>query len=194
VSTAAVTRRRRSPKPGPEGSTPGSLAAEGTDADPESVGRSLLLRKLSMAPATRSQLADLLSARAIPDDVADDLLDRFERVGLIDDSVYASMWIESRMRSRGLARRALRQELTSRGVPREIIEQSLESVSIEDERETARQLVLKRMSSTSSLDRQARVRRLVGMLARRGYSSGLAMSVVLDAVGEAADDVVVDDL
>ena len=152
------------------------------------MARGLLLRKLTNAPATRAQLADLLSSRGIPDDVADEVLGRFEEVGLIDDASYASLWVESRQRGRGLARRALRQELAQRGVAPELIEQSLEAVSPDTERATARALVLRKLSATSTLERQARVRRLVGMLARRGYPSGLALAVVLDALGGEADD------
>jgi regulatory protein len=135
-------------------------------------------------------LAELLASRGIPDDVAVAVLDRYEEVGLIDDSSFAALWVESRQRGRGLARRALRQELTQRGISNEVVDASLSAITVEDERAAARALVMSKLRSTSRLERQARVRRLVGMLARRGYSSGMAMSVVLEALG---DDQAVDD-
>ena len=49
----------------------------------------------------------------------------------------------------------------------------------------------KRIRSTRGLDHQVRVRRLAGMLARKGYPSGVALSVVKDALaaeGEQDDD------
>ena len=188
TSTSVGRRRRRAPDRGLSEPEVDSPASDVEPADPSSVARGLLLRKLTNAPATRAQLADLLSSRGIPDDVADEVLGRFEEVGLIDDASYASLWVESRQRGRGLARRALLQELAQRGVAPELIEQSLESVSPDTERATARALVLRKLSATSTLERQARVRRLVGMLARRGYPSGLAFAVVLDALGGEADD------
>ena len=188
--SANAGRRRRAQGSHLEGPTPESAADQAEPADPASVARSLLLRKLTNAPATRSQLAELLASRGIPDDVAVAVLDRYEEVGLIDDSSFAALWVESRQRGRGLARRALRQELTQRGISNEVVDASLSAITVEDERAAARALVMSKLRSTSRLERQARVRRLVGMLARRGYSSGMAMSVVLEALG---DDQAVDD-
>jgi regulatory protein len=188
--SANAGRRRRAQGSHLDGPTPESAADQAEPADPASVARSLLLRKLTNAPATRSQLAELLASRGIPDDVAVAVLDRYEEVGLIDDSSFAALWVESRQRGRGLARRALRQELTQRGISNEVVDASLSAITVEDERAAARALVMSKLRSTSRLERQARVRRLVGMLARRGYSSGMAMSVVLEALG---DDQAVDD-
>jgi len=184
VTRSAVRGRSRAEASGP---TPGSPADASPDADPESVARGLLLRRLTVAPATRAQLADLLSSRGVPDDVATVMLDRFEEVGLIDDSSFAAMWVQSRRSGRGLSRRALRHELPQRGVDREVIESSLEQVTVDDERELARALVRRKLTSTARLDHQARVRRLVGMLARRGFPPGLSMSVVLEEVGGDSD-------
>lgn len=181
-TSAPVGRRRR--RPLPDGPTPESAAAQSEPSDPESVARSIVLRKLTMAPATRAQLAELLASRGIPDDVSLPVLDRFEEVGLINDAEYASLWVQSRRRDRGLSRRALRAELVKRGVSRDTIDECLEGVTPDDERAAARALVLGKLRSTARLERQARVRRLVGLLARRGYSSSMALAVVLEAVGE----------
>ena len=72
-----------------------------------------------------------------------------------------------------------------RGVESEVIEASLEQVTPDDERASAQALVRRRLAAMSSVEHQARVRRLVGMLARRGYSSSLALAVVLDELGSA---------
>jgi regulatory protein len=160
-----------------------------TSEDQHQTARNIILRQLSAAPKTRYQLAQKLRDRNIPDDVIDEVLERFEEVELIDDAAYAQMWVRSRQRSKGLARRALTRELRQRGVAEEDAEMALEQITDEDEWEKARELVRKKLSrtsvpsSTDTVDRKQRdrlVRRLVGMLSRKGYSPGLAFSVVTD--------------
>ena len=88
----------------------------GPEADPESVARKILLDQLTGQARSRKELSDKLASRNVPDDVATRLLDRFEEVGLVDDEAFARAWVESRQRGRGLARRALQQELRRKGI------------------------------------------------------------------------------
>ncbi|MCG6497572.1 recombination regulator RecX [Kitasatospora sp. A2-31] len=157
-------------------------AAAEESADPESRARDVCLRLLTGAAKTRKQLADALRKREIPEDVADGVLTRLEEVGLIDDAAFARAWVESRHAVRGLSRRALAQELRTKGVAGELAEQALAQLDQDDETDAARELVERRLRTTRGLERQARMRRLVGMLARRGYSEGLAFRVVREAL------------
>lgn len=162
-----------------------SAVADGSD--PSQVARTILLDKLSGQPRTRAELADVLAERGIPDEVADEVLDRFTEVGLIDDAAFATAWVESRHRGRGLGKRALAQELRRRGVDDELSRDALEELEPEQEEQTARELVRKKLRSMRSLDRQVAMRRLLGMLARKGYPGGMAMTIIkqeLDASHE----------
>jgi len=150
--------------------------------DPESVARGLCLRALTGAPKTRQQLADLLSKRGVPESAAVAVLDRFGEVGLIDDAAFARAWVSSRQAGRGLARRALTAELRAKGVDPEVAAQAVEAVDDEDERVAARQLVERRVRGMTRLDRTTASRRLIAMLARKGYGGGLAAAVVRDAL------------
>lgn len=164
--------------------TPGSLADQGPDADPEQVARTILLRRLTASPRTRAELrADLLK-RGIPEEVADRVLDRFVEVGLIDDSAFAQSWVESRLRSKGTARMVLRQELRTKGVSDDDAAQALASVDDEAERDRAVELVHVRLRSMLRLEPDVRRRRLVSMLMRRGYRQAMAVSVVTQVLGE----------
>ncbi|OKI23126.1 regulatory protein RecX [Streptomyces sp. CB03911] len=157
-------------------------------ADPAGRARDICLRLLTGTAKTRKQLADALRKREIPDEVAEEVLTRLGEVGLIDDAAYADAWVESRHAARGLARRALAQELRTRGVAGELVEQAMARLGPDEEAEAARALVERKLRATKGLERQARTRRLVGMLARRGYSEGLAYRVVREALGEEDDD------
>ena len=157
--------------------------------DPESVARGICLRALTGAPKTRQQLADLLVERGVPDEAAETVLDRFTEVGLIDDAAYARAWVSSRQAGRGLARRALSAELRAKGVDPEVAAEAVEAVGDDDEREAARRLVARKVGAMSRLDRATATRRLMGMLARKGYNGGLAAAVIREALdGASADD------
>ena len=162
-------------------------AAAEVEADPEAVARKILLDALTGQARSRQELADKLAGRGVPDELAHDLLDRFTEVGLIDDAAYARQWVESRHRSRGLAPRALAQELRRKGVGDDEAKAALEQIDEDDQRVAARALVDKKLRSMRGLDRQVATRRLAGLLARKGYSAGLAFSVVRDALDEAGD-------
>jgi regulatory protein len=165
-------------------------APEDEMGDPESVARGICLRALTGAPKTRQQLADLLTKRGVPDDAAETVLDRFTEVGLIDDAAYARAWVSSRQAGRGLARRALSAELRAKGVDPDVAAEAVEAVDDEDERQAARRLVERKLAGVRRLDRVTATRRLMGMLARKGYNGGLAAAVVREALdGAGADDV-----
>ncbi|MCO5992383.1 recombination regulator RecX [Actinoallomurus rhizosphaericola] len=174
--------RRRGRDRSPEGPTPGSPAAQGPPVDPEAVAREICLRQLSFSPKTRAQLADALRRKGVPDDVAERVLSRYSEVGLIDDAAFARAWVESRHAGRGLARRALAAELRRRGVADETVSEAVEELGPEQEEAAARELVARRLPGTRGLDPVKRTRRLMGMLARKGYSGGLAYRVVREAL------------
>ncbi|NLU73748.1 recombination regulator RecX [Streptomyces sp. HNM0575] len=179
----AGSRKGRGGTPGP-----GSDPAKDPPKDPVEQARSICLRLLTGTPRTRQQLAGALRKREIPDEAAEEVLSRFEEVGLIDDVAFADAWVESRHHSRGLARGALARELRTKGVDSQVIEDAVGQLDAEREAETARALVEGKLRSTRGLDREKRIRRLAGMLARRGYGEGLALRVVRQALEEEGED------
>lgn len=146
------------------------------------MARGLVLRKLTAAPRSRGQLEADLAAREVPDDVAARVLDRFTEVGLVDDAAFAEMWVRSRHAGRGLSRRALSQELRQKGVDDDTAEAALDDIGPDEEAAAAAGLVARRLPATRGLATEVRMRRLAGMLARKGYPSGLSMQVVRDAL------------
>ena len=156
--------------------------------DPVGVARDVCLRLLEAAPRTRQELTVALTRRGVPTVAAQQVLGRFAEVGMIDDALFASMWVSSRHRSRGLAGRALSQELRRKGVDDQLIQAAVGELDPEQEMETARRLVRRKLASTRGLATQARVRRLVGMLARKGYGAGVSFRVVSQELAGEGDD------
>ena len=151
-------------------------------ADPEAVARQICLKMLTAAPRTRAQLAAAMARRGVPDEAAQAVLERFAEVQLIDDGTFARAWVESRHHGRGLARRALAAELRQRGVESDDIQTAVSELDPEQEYATARALVERRLAGTRGLARPARFRRLMGVLARKGYPEALAYRVVREAL------------
>jgi regulatory protein len=157
-------------------------AVEPEERDPGEVAREICLRQLAVRPRTRVELASALRKKGISDEVAAEVLDRYDEVGLIDDAAFARAWVNSRHHGRGLARRALAGELRQRGVDSELVGAALEEVDGETEAATAQALVDRKLRVMSSGSPDAVFRRLVGLLARKGYPPGLAVNVVKAAL------------
>jgi len=168
--------------------SPVDEVAEGPDADPEAFARKILLDQLTGRARSRSELATKLAGKGVPAELAASLLDRFEEVGLVDDAAFAREWVSSRQASRGLAKRALAQELRRKGIGDEVAREALEEVDSDDETELARELVRRKLRSVAGLDRAVAVRRLSGLLARKGYPPGIAFRVVREELEAAGQD------
>lgn len=180
---------RRRPRPSQEeDQAPGSAAATGAEQDPEATARAIILRQLAAAPRSRHQLEDALARRDVDEALAARLLDRFTEVGLIDDAEYAQMLVRSQQQSRGLARRALAQELRRKGIADEHASTALEQVDDETEERAARDLLRRRWRSGPGVDPQAQARRAMAMLGRKGYSSGLSSRLVREMVDDRGGD------
>jgi regulatory protein len=140
----------------------------------------LCLRLLTARSRTRAELSGQLTKRGYPDDVSARVLDRLTAVGLVDDTDFAEQWVRSRRANAGKSKRALAAELHTKGVDNDVITAVLGGIDAGAERDRAEQLVRSKLRRDPLTDDDGRVsRRLVGLLARRGYSQNLACEVVL---------------
>jgi regulatory protein len=184
----ATRRKRASHEPADDSDDPGVGEGEPGKADPEAAARQICLQMLTAAPRTRAQLATALSRRGIPEQAAEAVLGRFAEVGLIDDATFANAWVESRHYGRGLSGRALAAELRSRGVASEEVQAAVARLGPDQEVETARSLVAARLAATRGQPTPARVRRLIGVLARKGYPQALAYRLTREALEQEGVD------
>ena len=97
---------------------------------------------------------------------------------LAENAAFAKAWVTSRHRGRGLARKALAHELHRRGVDHDSVSAAVDQIDADDELAAAREVVRRRLPAMQHLAPQARTRRLLGMLARRGYGAGTAMAAI----------------
>lgn len=155
-------------------------AAEETD--PYTRAKTIVYNQLAYSAKTRGQLRKKLQAEGFDAELIEPLLDKFEAAKLIDDAEYAQSFVAQKSRTKKLSRAALRRELAERGVRGEEAENALAQRTDEQEREDAADLVRKKLRPGMDLSDRAEkdrvTRRLLGMLARRGYSSSVSMSVI----------------
>ena len=147
----------------------------------EEQARTLCLRLLTARARTRAELAVQLVKRGYPDDVSNQVLDRLADVGLVDDRDFADQWVRSRHVNAGKGKRALVSELRTKGVDDDVISAALADIDSGAERARAEQLIadkLRRERLTDDDGDAKLARRLVGMLARRGYGQSMAFDVV----------------
>ncbi|MFP5023420.1 regulatory protein RecX [Pseudonocardia phyllosphaerae] len=166
-------------------------APQRTPAEEETRAKDICLRLLTDRARTVKELRDALLRKEVPEDVADGVLARFDEVGLVDDAAFADQWVRSRHRHRGLGRRAIARELHRKGVDREIADEALTGIDEDSERERARELVSRKLRSLpvgTREERQSTARKLVGMLARKGYGPGVAYGVVKEEIAAAGAD------
>ncbi|RVW09706.1 recombination regulator RecX [Prescottella agglutinans] len=146
--------------------------------------KDVCLRLLTERARSRAELDQKLVQKGYPRAVIDTVLDRLAEVGLVDDAAFAEQWVHSRHTYSGRGRRALATELRRKGIDQQTSTEALSQISADDEHERAAELVRKKLARTTAADiadrddRDRLMRRLVGMLARRGYPASLSFNVV----------------
>ncbi len=153
--------------------------------DPESVARAICLRALTQSARSRAELSALLRRKGVPDSAAAAVLDRLGAVGLIDDEALANTFAAAAHQERGLSRRAVAVKLRQRGIDEPVVQSALAQIDGDSELAAAHALAARKLRSLAGLEPGVQARRLVGLLARRGYSPGLALRVVKDVITEA---------
>ena len=157
------------------------------EIDQNQIAKQVLLRRLSNAPRTRKELAQDLKKKKIEEDIAQIALDRFEELGLINDQTFSENYVSTTHERRKLGKKALKQQLRSKGVSEEIAIQAIAQISEDDEFKAALALALKKIRSIQKDDPQSQIRKIVGLLARKGYSSTLSFQVAKEVVNDFPD-------
>ncbi len=116
------------------------------------------------------------------------MLDRFTEVGLIDDKAYAEAFVAAKHRERALGATALRTELRRKGLDEETVSHAVRTIDQDAERDRARALIQKKAGAAMANGEPAARRRLIGLLARRGYSPEIAYAVVNEVLDDHSTD------
>ncbi len=145
--------------------------------------RRIALNQLETRARSANELRRAMTKKLVPEDIIEDLLGRFERVGLVDDAAFATALVNTRTKVARRGSRRIRAELREKGVPDELAEEALAGVDPQDELAAAMEFAAKKVRSMAALDPAVARRRLYGALARRGFGSDVVRQVTEDALG-----------
>ena len=147
------------------------------------VAREIALRQLTVRARSRAELARALARKQVPAEVAGEVLDRLQDVGLVDDGSFARDWLAAGDR-RQKSRRALLAELSEKGVDREVLDAAAADLDGDRDYLVARGFAERKAASLVGLDPQVRYRRLAGALARRGFSAAVVAQVTREVLAD----------
>jgi len=162
--------------------TPERLDQLGGLADEEGAFRTLL-RALERRSYARVDLGRRLARKGHRPEAVEAALERAATLGLLDDAAFARNFVETRApRGRGPAR--LSRDLMAMGVERRHIDVAIAEHWPPDVDRSAmpRALAAKRAKQLGALPREAKRRRLVAYLARRGFSGADVRQAVQEAL------------
>jgi regulatory protein len=156
------------------------------DAAVETV-RERALTVLTARPRTAAELTTALLRGGGAADVVAEVVERLTAVGLVDDAAYARAYAEREAGRRGP--RAVVDALQRRGIDPALAREVAFQGDADDVRAAALAVGRTALPRWRGLDTIVVERRLAALLARRGYSQGLAYAVVRELCGsEARDD------
>lgn len=102
-----------------------------------------------------------------------------EAAGLLNDCLFARLWVEDRLLYHPISRRAVERELVEKGIAAETIGQVLEALySAAKEKQVALELGQTRYERNRGLTQLQRTRRTIAYLARRGFPVAMAKGIV----------------
>lgn len=165
--------------------TDGQIHAAGSaaEAEPDPIAedpeyKKAKKRALNMLAArdhSSAELREKLLGREHPAHIVDTLIERLQNSTLLDDANFAHSFVRAKREQRKLSLAALRRELKKKGIDGPLADDALGE--IDDEWDLAYEVAAKKAASTRTLPYETRQRRILSMLARRGFPSGLSFAV-----------------
>ena len=182
-----VSRRDHS-----SGDRRGTRNEEPTEKRPRGTARDRALNLLSFRDRSRRELERRLRQAGFEDDDVAEALDGLARAGVVDDARFARAVVEQEAGRRLSGRRVVESALLAKGVDRESARAAL--AELDDpvaERARAEELARSRARRMAGLSPDVAYRRLVGLLARRGYAPPLCRdaarrALAIDPVDDSA--------
>jgi regulatory protein len=134
------------------------------------------LRYVALRSRSQWELRDYLHRKQVEEPTAEKILNKLRELGFVDDTAFASRWVENRRLLKPISTRRLVQELKQKRVSETIIKAVIDNDET-DEVEALRQLVEKKRGLSKYRDNQLK---LMQYLARQGFSYDDIKTVLAD--------------
>ncbi len=152
--------------------------------------RQWAIRAVSDRAMTRSMLVTKLRIRGLESAQALRIAEEMAEKGMIDERRFAQGVVLSDIARRGKGKRMMVNRLRAKGIDARMAGEVVERVTEDegyDPRAAALDLARRKARSMQRLDREARQRRLYGVLARRGFDAELCRDVIRQVLGRDED-------
>ncbi|SRR5690606_7054142 len=143
------------------------------------------LRYLGMRPRSEQEVVTYLRRKGYDDQLIEAVTSKLGEQGYVDDEAFARFWVENRNRFRPRSKRALAYELRQKGVDREDIDSAL---APQDDEAAAWDAVQPKLERWAGLPQEEFKQKLLGFLARRGFSYGVGRAVYERAWDQLSDE------
>ncbi len=126
------------------------------------------MRFISYRPRSQQEVEQKLLSKDYAPPVVQKVIEKLQSNGLVEDEQFAQTWIENRTEFRPRSRRLLAMELRQKGISEEIIEETFDD--LDSEEQLALSAARKYAHRLNGLEREKFRMRMLGFLARRGFS------------------------
>jgi regulatory protein len=138
---------------------------------------------LRQRPRSEHEIRERLKLKGYAADAIEGCVETLRLAGEIDDTRFARLWVESRMRRNPMGDVVLRHELKAKGVDEAIITEALaEKAKAFDEYAVALNMARERFRQLAKLDRKKAMKRLYDFLVRRGFKFDMVERVIEELV------------
>lgn len=142
------------------------------------------MKYLTLKDRTVAEMQTYLDGKEFGEADVDATIERLLELGLLDDARYARRFVETRMASKPISRRHLRDQLKGHGIADAEIEAAMQTVEDTDEEANARLIAEKFARQFETLEAQKRRERVLSRLIARGFSYDAARKAYEAALSE----------
>lgn len=158
-------------------------------------GRDKALRMLALRSRSKREIDDALRTLGLRDTIRTGIVRELEESGLVDDARFAREFVAVKKDVRRVGPHRLRYDLGRLGLPRAAVDKALSDFGAEEQEQMARALAGKTLGAAVPTEKS--VRRIVGMLRRKGYDYAVVNRIAYELArnirrSDADDDIVTD--
>ncbi|WP_164863501.1 regulatory protein RecX [Agromyces sp. LHK192] len=170
------------PSPGAPAETHDDVEATETGVERDARIDRLVVSRLRRSSLSNAEVRGVLVEHGLDDAEVDEWIERYERLGYLDDARLAEQLVHTGASRRGRGSGAILAELGRRGVDPAAARAAVEEIDPEVEHENALRVAMQRARQLGGLDRRVAERRLTAFLQRRGYPSEIVRRAVAEAL------------
>jgi len=155
-------------------------------------GRDKVMRMLALRSRSKREIDDALRALNLRDTIRTGIVRELEENGLVDDARFAREFVAVKKDVRRVGPHRLRHDLGKLGLARTAVDEALAGFGADEQETMARALVAKQLGASHPTEKV--VRRLIGMLKRKGYDYAVVNRIASDLVRRIPRGAVEDDI